>query len=88
VIFCLNLCGDDLGVSSQGGGWQKWCALFIASLLLVGFGPWMGDKNLTEVFINGACDLLGLLPLLLGLREVLLLHGTRVMMTGILFSFG
>jgi len=38
-------------------------ALFMRRVL-VGFVTWMGEKTFTEVFINGARDLLGV-PLLL-----------------------
>jgi uncharacterized ion transporter superfamily protein YfcC len=59
VIFALTFAVMIWGVSSQGWWMAKMGALFIASSVLIGFVTWMGEKTFTEVFINGARDLLG-----------------------------
>ncbi|MFT4574501.1 MAG: putative ion transporter superfamily protein YfcC [Marinomonas primoryensis] len=59
LIFALTFAVMIWGVSSQGWWMAKMGALFIASSVLVGVVTWMGEKTFTEVFINGARDLLG-----------------------------
>ncbi|MEL0636432.1 YfcC family protein [Marinomonas sp. TI.3.20] len=59
VIFALTFAVMIWGVSSQGWWMAKMGALFIASAILIGFVTRMGEKNFTDVFINGARDLLG-----------------------------
>ncbi len=59
VIFALTFAVMIWGVSSQGWWMAKMGALFIASSILIGFVTRMGEKSFTEVFINGARDLLG-----------------------------
>ncbi|ETX11831.1 C4-dicarboxylate ABC transporter [Marinomonas ushuaiensis DSM 15871] len=59
VIFALTFAVMIWGVSSQGWWMAKMGALFIASAILIGFVTRMGEKSFTEVFINGARDLLG-----------------------------
>lgn len=59
VIFALTFAVMIWGVSSQGWWMAKMGALFIASAILIGFVTRMGEKTFTEVFIDGARDLLG-----------------------------
>ena len=59
VIFASTFAVMIWGVSSQGWWMAKMGALFIASAILIGFVTRMGEKSFTEVFINGARDLLG-----------------------------
>ncbi len=59
VIFASTFVVMIWGVSSQGWWMAKMGALFIASSVLIGFVTWMGEKTFTEVFINGARELLG-----------------------------
>jgi len=59
VIFALTFAVMIWGVSSQGWWMAKMGALFITSSVLIGFVTRMGEHSFTEVFINGARDLLG-----------------------------
>jgi len=59
IIFALTFVVMIWGVSSQGWWMAKMGALFIASSILIGLITRMGEKCFTEVFINGARDLLG-----------------------------
>lgn len=59
IIFALTFVVMIWGVSSQGWWMAKMGALFIASSILIGLITRMGEKHFTEVFINGARDLLG-----------------------------
>ena len=59
VIFACTFAVMIWGVSSQGWWMAKMGALFIAAAILIGFVSRMGEKCFTEVFINGARDLLG-----------------------------
>jgi uncharacterized ion transporter superfamily protein YfcC len=55
-------------VSSQGWWMAKMSVLFLGSSIIIGFIGWVGEKQFTDAFVNGARDLLGV-ALIIGIAR-------------------
>tara|TARA_R110001583_G_scaffold81253_2_gene217034 strand:+ start:66024 stop:67430 length:1407 start_codon:yes stop_codon:yes gene_type:complete len=87
IIFALTFAVMIWGVSSQGWWMAKMGALFIASSILIGFVTWMGEKKFTEVFINGARDLLGV-AIIIGIARGIIVIMDAGHMTDTILNLG
>jgi uncharacterized ion transporter superfamily protein YfcC len=56
------------GVSSQGWWMGEMSGLFLASALIIGVIAWLGEKAVSEAFVDGAKDLLGV-ALIIGIAR-------------------
>ena len=68
VIFALTFAVMIWGVSSQDWWMAQMGGLFMGSAILIGFIGRLGEKKLTESFVDGARDLLGV-ALVVGLAR-------------------
>lgn len=68
VLFGLTFAAMIWGVAGQGWWMAEMSALFFAASILIGVVAWMGEKNFTESFVEGAKDLLGV-ALIIGIAR-------------------
>lgn len=68
IVFTLTFAALIWGVSSQGWWMAQMGALFLAASIAVGLIGRLGEKRLTEAFVDGARDLLGV-ALVIGLAR-------------------
>ena len=68
VVFAATFAALIWGVSSQGWWMAQMSALFLGAAILVGIVARLGEKGLTEAFMAGARDLLGV-ALVIGLAR-------------------
>jgi len=68
LVFAATFAVMIWGVSSQGWWMAGMSALFFGASLLVGVVAWMGEKQFTSAFVDGARDLLGV-ALVIGLAR-------------------
>lgn len=59
VLFAATFVIMVWGVSSQGWWMAEMSALFLAASIVIGTLGWLGEKVLTQAFVEGARDLLG-----------------------------
>jgi uncharacterized ion transporter superfamily protein YfcC len=87
VIFALTFAVMIWGVSSQGWWMAKMGGLFIFSAILIGVITRMGEKVFTDVFINGARDLLGV-AIIIGIARGIVVVMDAGNMTDTILHFG
>lgn len=94
IIFGLTFAVMVWGVAVGGWWMAQMSALFLASSIVIGGVAWMGEKNFTESFVDGARDLLGV-ALIIGIARGIvvvmdagnmtdtILHSAENMVTGL-----
>jgi uncharacterized ion transporter superfamily protein YfcC len=87
IIFALTFAVMIWGVSSQGWWMAKMGGLFIFSAILIGVVTRMGEKVFTDVFINGARDLLGV-AIIIGIARGIVVVMDAGHMTDTILHFG
>ena len=68
VIFGLTFAAMVWGVAVEGWWMAQMSALFFAASILIGVVAWMGERDFTEAFVDGARDLLGV-ALIIGIAR-------------------
>lgn len=68
VVFAVTFATMIWGVSTQGWSMARMSALFLGAAIVVGIIGRLGEKRLTEAFLGGARDLLGV-ALVIGLAR-------------------
>lgn len=68
LLFAATFVVMVWGVSSQDWWMAEMSALFLGSSLVIGTLAWLGEKQFTTAFVNGARDLLGV-ALVIGLAR-------------------
>ncbi len=80
ILFGATFAVMIWGVSSQGWWMAEMSALFVASTIVIGIVGWMGEKPMTEAFVSGARDLLGV-ALVIGLARGIVVIMDKGMIT-------
>lgn len=68
ILFAATFAVMVWGVSSQGWWMAEMSALFLGASILIGIVGWLGEKQFTTAFVDGARDLLGV-ALVIGLAR-------------------
>ena len=80
ILFGATFAVMIWGVSSQGWWMAEMSALFFAAAIVIGIVGWMGEKPMTEAFVGGARDLLGV-ALVIGLARGIVVIMDKGMIT-------
>lgn len=68
LLFAITFAVMIWGVSSQGWWMAEMSVLFLGASLVIGVFSWIGEKQYTQAFVDGARDLLGV-ALIIGIAR-------------------